>query len=87
VHLSEYGQILEKYIGLMSRKYEHISVDKYVIMPEHFHILLRITEQTAPVNGTYYHVAAQTKVMGSLITIHTGTESTKAMYDFIKITE
>lgn len=38
-------------------------------------------------NGTYYHVAAQTKVMGSLITIHTGAESTKAMYDFTKITE
>lgn len=52
VNLSEYGQILEKYINLMSRKYEHISVDKYVIMPEHFHILLRITEQTASVNGT-----------------------------------
>ena len=38
-------------------------------------------------NGTYYHVAAQTKVMGSLITIHTGADNVKGMYDFIKIAD
>lgn len=36
-------------------------------------------------NGTYYHVAAQTKTMGSLITIHTDADSASEMYDFIKI--
>lgn len=36
-------------------------------------------------NGTYYHVAAQTKTMGSFITIHTDADSTREMYDFIKI--
>lgn len=36
-------------------------------------------------NGTYYHVAAQTKTMGSLVTIHTAAENTREMYDFIKI--
>ncbi len=36
-------------------------------------------------NGTYYHVAAQTKTMGSLVTIHTDAESTKDMYDFVSI--
>lgn len=38
-------------------------------------------------NGTYYHVAAQTKVMGSLITIHTDADNVKGMYDFIKIAD
>ncbi len=36
-------------------------------------------------NGTYYHVAAQTKTMGSIVTIHTAEENTREMYDFIKI--
>lgn len=36
-------------------------------------------------NGTYYHVAAQTKTMGSLITIHTDADSTREMYEFFSI--
>ena len=42
--LSEYGKILDKYINLMSEKYSHITVDKYVIMPNHFHLILNITD-------------------------------------------
>ncbi|MBQ8575969.1 MAG: metallophosphoesterase [Clostridia bacterium] len=38
-------------------------------------------------NGTYYHITSQTKTMSSLVTIHTGTDNTKEMYDFVKITE
>lgn len=37
-------------------------------------------------NDTYYHVASQTKTMGSLVTIHTDAESTRDMYDFVSIT-
>lgn len=36
-------------------------------------------------NGTYYHVATQTKTMGSLVTIHTDAENIREMYDFVKI--
>lgn len=35
--------------------------------------------------GTYYHVTSQTKLMSTLITIHTGAENTKDMYDFEKV--
>ena len=42
--LSEYGEILNKYILLMNEKYSHIKVDKYVIMPNHFHIILNISD-------------------------------------------
>ena len=45
--LSEYGQILEKYINLMNEKYPHINIDKYVIMPNHIHIIVVITERHA----------------------------------------
>lgn len=45
IKLSVYGEILEKYIILMSKKYEHIRIDKYVVMPDHFHLLLRITNR------------------------------------------
>lgn len=45
IMLSDYGKILDKYIRLMSDKYTHISVDKYVIMPNHFHMILKITEK------------------------------------------
>lgn len=38
-------------------------------------------------NGTYYHITSQTKTMSSLVTIHTDTDNTKEMYDFVKITE
>ncbi len=36
------GTIAEKYIQSISQKYPHISVDKYVIMPDHIHLILRI---------------------------------------------
>ena len=38
-------------------------------------------------NGTYYHVASQTKKMSTLVTIHTNENSVTEMYDFIKITK
>ena len=56
--LYEYGQILEKYIKLMNEKYSHINIDKYVIMPNHFHLILSIidykngaSETAAPYNN------------------------------------
>ena len=45
--LTPYGIIAEKYINQMNEFYENISVDKYVIMPNHIHFLIRIL----PCNG------------------------------------
>ena len=42
--LSEYGIILDRHIRLMNEKYSHIKIDKYVIMPNHFHLILNITD-------------------------------------------
>ncbi len=55
--LSEYGQILDRYISLMNKKCPHIKVDKYIIMPNHFHMILNISarigasETAAPYNN------------------------------------
>ena len=42
--LSEFGTILDKYINHMNCKYSHVKVDKYVIMPNHFHMIINITD-------------------------------------------
>ena len=57
VQLSRYGKILDKYIEQMSGKYPHIKMENYVIMPNHFHCLIGITEKNGrsetalPYNG------------------------------------
>jgi len=44
VELTESGKIAEKYINQLNGFYEHISVESYVIMPNHIHLLLFIKE-------------------------------------------
>ncbi len=42
--LSEYGKIADKYINQLSDFYPYLSVLHYVIMPNHIHIMLHISE-------------------------------------------
>ena len=42
MRLSRFGRIAEKYIINMSEQYEGVSVEDYVIMPNHIHIILSI---------------------------------------------
>ncbi len=44
VKLTKYGEIAEKYIKQLDDFYNHISVESYVIMPNHIHILLFVKE-------------------------------------------
>ncbi len=39
-NLSEIGLICDKYINNMDIKYENATVDKYVIMPNHIHLII-----------------------------------------------
>ena len=50
--LSEYGQVLEKHIDFMGEKYDYMKIDKYVIMPNHFHLILHITDYPSGASGT-----------------------------------
>ena len=49
IYLSKYGKVLDKHIKTMSLKYENIFVEKYVIMPNHIHLIINITD--ASING------------------------------------
>ena len=42
ISLTEYGRIASKHLQNMSHFYEHISLDSYVIMPNHIHLLIQI---------------------------------------------
>ena len=44
IQLTKYGEIAEKYIKQLGDFYDHISIERYVIMPNHIHMLLGITE-------------------------------------------
>ncbi|MCL2753262.1 MAG: transposase [Defluviitaleaceae bacterium] len=46
-HLSPIGKIIENSINQISEKYPHVSVDCYVIMPNHVHLLLSIHDASA----------------------------------------
>ncbi|MBE6601621.1 MAG: hypothetical protein E7637_03840 [Ruminococcaceae bacterium] len=43
IELTSYGKIAEKYLNQLNDFYNEISIDDYVIMPNHLHILLSIT--------------------------------------------
>ena len=68
-----YGMIAEKLIAQISVKYPAVSVDTYVIMPDHIHLLLRIdcgTGNPSPALGTVigwykYQVTKQINLSGN----------------------
>ena len=74
------GIVAEKYIAQISEKYPLVTVDKYVIMPDHIHLLLRFnwdlgTGNPSPTLGNVigwykYQVTKQ-------INLQTKTESAK----------
>ncbi len=52
IELTKYGAIAEKYICQLSDFYDHISVDQYVVMPNHIHLLLSIKGSAHGPSGT-----------------------------------
>ena len=69
-----YGIIAEKYIARIPEKYPLVAVDKYVIMPDHIHLLLRFswdlgTGDPSPTLGNVigwykYQVTKQINLLG-----------------------
>ncbi len=54
IELTKYGEIAEKYIQQLDSFYSNISVEDYVIMPNHIHILLFLRENenlNVPLDG------------------------------------
>ena len=50
--LLPYGIVADKYIKQMNEFYENITVDQYVIMPNHIHFLLFVRENGSPRTST-----------------------------------
>ena len=48
IELSSLGKVAKKYICNINNVYEYISVDKYVIMPNHIHLLITIEHPYEP---------------------------------------
>lgn len=42
IRLLNHGEVANKYIKQLNDFYDNISVDKYVIMPDHIHLLLSV---------------------------------------------
>ena len=52
VELLPHGQIADKYIKQFNDFYSNISIEQYVIMPNHIHILLLLSENGSPRTST-----------------------------------
>ena len=50
--LTEYGKIADNQLKTMSSFYEDIAIDKYVIMPNHIHLLISINDSGTGSSGT-----------------------------------
>ena len=44
IELTQYGEVVQKYLNQLNDFYDYISVEDYVIMPNHIHILLFVKE-------------------------------------------
>ena len=73
IKLSTIGEIVEKSVLEIPNKYDNISVDKYCIMPDHIHLILRIESDD---NGRIISAPTISTVVGSMkrwVSRQTGT--------------
>ena len=63
VQLSEYGKITQKYIERINLVYEGTSVPKYIIMPNHLHLIIALNHST----GRCGHRPLQSKMIPSIV--------------------
>ena len=73
-----YGMIAEKMIGQIPDKYPSVTVDQYVIIPDHIHMLLRIDNGTGNPSPTLGNVIGWYKYqVTKQINRQTNTEGNK----------
>ena len=61
-----HGEVADKYIRQMDAFYNHISVDKYVIMPDHIHFLFTISGTDGhPGRGVPTRTSASARFVGT----------------------
>lgn len=86
--LSLLGQVAKSCLLAIESHYQNIRVDNWVIMPNHIHLLLRITEQAVPVpaydipNVVGKYKAAVTRTVGNAF-MHSEKIWQSSFYDHI----
>ncbi len=63
IKLSTIGEIVEQSILQIPDKYDNVSVDKYCIMPDHIHLILRIESDD---NGRMISAPTLSTIVGSM---------------------
>ena len=43
IELSDTGKVVEKYIRFMDNRYNNVFIDKYVVMPNHVHMIIAVS--------------------------------------------
>ena len=71
VELTACGRVLDKYIRGIEGAYKSVSVDKYVIMPNHFHLLISIAAPDNAHGGVWSPRPTAQTVLRSLKTMVT----------------
>ena len=67
VCLTSYGEILERQLEGFRDYYEDVKIDSYVIMPNHFHLLIHITEgENGPSRATVPTSAKVGRFVGTI---------------------
>ena len=75
MELNSFGLILKNQIEWLENQYPYISIHNYVIMPNHFHLILEI--DSSKVNTNEIKIKSLSSVMGAL-----KTTSSKQICDF-----
>ena len=70
IQLTQSGQIVAKAIRSVSSHYDNVSIDHYVIMPNHVHLLLRIDESS----GRIISAPTGSEACGRMISAPTDAE-------------
>ena len=85
--LSIYGQIAEEQLLLLENRYQNIKIDKYVIMPNHIHIIISINNTAgASPRPTISNIICTYKSLTSRICRQNGLKSKlfqSSFYDHI----
>ncbi len=70
--LKSFGRITEKYILQIENHYSGVTLENYVIMPDHVHLLITVNNSSRPKNGSRSLVAGIIQALKSLITKEVG---------------
>ena len=63
VELLSHGMVADKYIKQMNEFYENLTVDQYVIMPNHIHLLLWVKENKNAIENGQSRTPVPTNVV------------------------